>query len=111
MRIVRVAALVGSLILLVATAVSLINRRGDVRDEQLARVEVVSNITEQSVRETLDNVAHLVDLAALAMLDIDTGTEEGVTAAGRIADSLAQAVSGSDACVSASPLVCTDTDL
>ena len=111
MRIVRVAALVGSLVLLVATAVSLINRRGDVRDEQLARVEVVSNITEQSVRETLDNVAHLVDLAALAMLDIDTGTQEGVTAAGRIAHSLAQAVPGSDACVSASPLVCTDTDL
>ena len=111
MRIVRLAALVGSLILLVATAVSLINRRGDVRDEQVARVEVASTITEQSVRATLSGVAELVDLAALAMVEVDTDTDDGVLAARRLADALARAVPGSDVCVSASPLVCTEADL
>ena len=88
MRIVRVVvALVGSLILLVATAVSLINRRGDVRDEQVATVEFVSTVTEQSVRNSLDAAADLVDLAALAAVDIDTGSdrEDGAPATRRLA--------------------------
>ncbi len=115
MRIVRVAALVGSLILLVATAVSLINRRGDVRDEQVAQVDVVSTVSEQSVRETLDAAADLVDLAALAAVDLDTGTdpagEDGAAATRRLADSLALTTPGSDVCIVTSSLVCTGSDL
>jgi len=111
MRIVRLAALVGSLILLVATAVSLFNRRGDVRDEQVARVEAASAVTEQSVRATLPRAADLVDLAALAMVEVDTDTDDGVRSARRIADALARSIPGSDVCVNASPLVCTDTNL
>jgi diguanylate cyclase (GGDEF)-like protein len=111
MRIVRLAALVGSLILLVATAVSLINRRGDVRDEQVARVEVASTISEQSVRATLSGVADLADVATLAMVGVDTDTDDGVVAARRMAEALARAVPGSDVCVNASPLVCTGADL
>ena len=106
-------ALVGSLILLVATAVSLINRRGDVRDEQVATVEFVSTVTEQSVRNSLDAAADLVDLAALAAVDIDTGSdrEDGAPATRRLADSLASTAPGSDVCIVASSSVCTGSDL
>jgi len=111
MRIVRLAALVGSLILLVTTAVSLINRRGDVRDDQVARVEAASTISGQSVRASLSGVADLADVAALAMVGVDTDTDDGVRAARRIAEALARAIPGSDVCVNASPLVCTEIDL
>jgi diguanylate cyclase (GGDEF)-like protein len=45
------------------------------------------------------------------MVGVDTDTDDGVLAARRITDALARAVPGSDVCVNASPLVCTEIDL
>ena len=53
----------------------------------------------------------LVDLAALAMVEVDVETDEGLVAARRIADELVRSIPGSDACVNLTPLVCTDTNL
>ncbi len=111
MRIVRLVALVGSLILLVATSVSLINRRSEVRGEQIERVELASTVAEQSIRASLTSASELVDLAALAMVDVDVDTDEGLVAARRIADELVRLIPESEACVNQTPLVCTGTNL
>jgi diguanylate cyclase (GGDEF)-like protein len=106
MRIVRLAALLGSLILLVATSVSLINRRGDVRDEQVARVELGSQVAWDSVRGTLAQVSDQVELSALAVAsstDVD----------GRaLANQLVRDLPDSEACVvRGQSSECTGADL
>lgn len=69
MRFIRLAALVGSLMLLVATAVSVVNRRGDIRNDQMSRVAQSSLLLEQSVRTTITGVRQDVHLAAIAASD------------------------------------------
>ena len=69
MRFVRLAALVGSLVLLVATAVSVVHRRGDIRDDQAARVEQSSLLVSQSIRSSITRLRQDVHLAALAASD------------------------------------------
>ncbi len=69
MRFIRLAALVGSLILLVATAVSVVHRRGDLRDDQVARVEQSSLLLSQSVRTSITRARQDVHLAAIAASD------------------------------------------
>lgn len=66
MRFIRLAALVGSLVLLVATAISVVNRRGDIRDEQAADVARSAELVSLAVRNTVDQLRHDVHLAALA---------------------------------------------
>ncbi len=66
MRFIRLAALVGSLVLLVATAISVVNRRGEIREDQAARVEQSSLLVSQSVRNTITQLRQDVHLAAIA---------------------------------------------
>lgn len=69
MRFIRLAALVGSLVLLVATAISVVNRRGDIRDDQAARVEQSALLVSQSLRSTITQLRQDVHLAAIAAAD------------------------------------------
>jgi diguanylate cyclase (GGDEF)-like protein len=63
MRLLRLGALLGSVVLLVAMAVSLVNQRSGLRDEQDARVVSTAIAVEQSVESTLARAAVVVDLA------------------------------------------------
>jgi diguanylate cyclase (GGDEF)-like protein len=63
MRLLRLGALVGSVVLLVAMSVSLVNKRSELRDEQDARVVAAALAVEQSVESTLARAAVAVDLA------------------------------------------------
>ena len=53
MRLVRLGALFGSVVLLVATSVSMVNKRSELRGEQDARVVAAMLIAGQSVESTL----------------------------------------------------------
>jgi diguanylate cyclase (GGDEF)-like protein len=63
MRLLRLGALVGSVVLLVAMSVSLVNKRTQLRDEQDARVVATALVVEQSVESTVARAAVVVDVA------------------------------------------------
>ncbi len=103
MRFIRLAALVGSLVLLVATAVSVVHRRGDLRDNQVARVEQSSLLLAQSVRTNISRARQDVHLAAIAAA--------GPTPDDRaLAEELVRFFPEAEACV-ADASGCTGTDL
>lgn len=74
MRFIRLAAMVGSLILLVATLTSVVHRRGDLRDAQAASVEQASLLASQSIRNSITRVRQDVHLAASASSNPDFDT-------------------------------------
>ena len=63
MRLFRLGALVGSVVLLAAMTVSLVNKRSELRGEQDARVVATALVVEQSVESTVARAAVVVDLA------------------------------------------------
>lgn len=64
MRFVRVGALVGSLVLIVATVVSIFNGRSDARDGIDAQLDTASTISESSFSVAIDNASALAEVAA-----------------------------------------------
>ncbi len=64
MRLVRIGALVGSVVLLVATTVSMVNQRAQQRGEQDARVTAAVELADRSVESTM--------LRALAVTEVAT---------------------------------------
>ncbi|MEP6296279.1 MAG: GGDEF domain-containing protein, partial [Ilumatobacter sp.] len=103
MRFIRLAALVGSLVLLVATAVSVVHRRGDLRDDQVARVEQSSLLLAQSVRTSITRAREDVHLAAIA-------SEDPTLDDRALAEELVRFFPEAEACV-ADAAGCTGTDL
>ncbi len=97
MRFVRLGALFGSLVLLVATSVSLFNRRADIRSDQDVRVVAASVDAENAIDSTI--------LRARAVLDVagpDTTATQLVSSFG----------SGAAACVDNNTgSTCTGADL
>lgn len=71
MRFVRTVAFIGSLILLVGTLISIINRRDDIRDEYDVRLTSASVLVTNSVRATIERALVLADVAGA-----DTDPEE-----------------------------------
>ena len=63
MRLFRLGALVGSVVLLVTMSVSLVNKRSELRGEQDARVIATALVVEQSVESTIARAGVVVDLA------------------------------------------------
>jgi diguanylate cyclase (GGDEF)-like protein len=63
MRLFRLGALVGSVVLLVTMTVSLVNKRSELRDEQDARVGATALVVEQSVVSTVGRAGVVVELA------------------------------------------------
>jgi len=63
MRLIRLGALVGSVVLLVATSVSMLTARSEARREQDARVTATVLVADQSVESTVARAVAIVDLA------------------------------------------------
>jgi diguanylate cyclase (GGDEF)-like protein len=63
MRLIRLGALVGSVVLLVATTVSMLNNRSELRAEQDARVTAAVLVADQSVESTTLRAVAVVRLA------------------------------------------------
>mgnify|MGYP000090636123 CR=1 FL=1 len=63
MRLIRLGALVGSVVLLVATLVSMFNARSESRREQDARVSATVLVADQSVESTIARASAIVDIA------------------------------------------------
>ena len=63
MRLVRLGALVGSVVLLVATSVSMFNNRSELQSEQDARVAATVLVADQSVESTIARAVAAVELA------------------------------------------------
>jgi diguanylate cyclase (GGDEF)-like protein len=64
MKLVRLGALFGSIVLLVATSITMINKRSELRSDQDARVAAAALVAAQSVLGTVDRVLAVVDVAA-----------------------------------------------
>lgn len=103
MRFIRLAAMIGSLILLVATLTSVVHRRGDLRDAQAATVEQSSLLASQSIRQSIDGVRQDVHLAANA------ASNPGVDSAA-LADELMLFFPDAEVCVT-DVMGCTGADL
>ncbi len=63
MRLIRLGALVGSVVLLVATTVSMVNKRAEQRAEQDARVVATVLMADQAVNSTIVRAMAVVDVA------------------------------------------------
>ncbi len=63
MRLIRLGALVGSVVLLVATSVSMFNNRSELRSEQNARVTATVLVADLSVESTIVRAAAVVEMA------------------------------------------------
>jgi diguanylate cyclase (GGDEF)-like protein len=68
MRLLRIGALVGSVVLLVATTVSMVNQRAQQRGEQDARVTATAELADQSVEST---IMRSLAVAEVATTDVD----------------------------------------
>lgn len=103
MRFIRFAALFGSLVLLVTTAVSVVNRRDDIRDDQAVRVEQSSLLVSQAIRDSITRLRQDVHLAATAASDPTLDDRA-------LADELVRFVPGAEVCVT-DVAGCTDANL
>ncbi|WP_083908155.1 GGDEF domain-containing protein [Ilumatobacter coccineus] len=104
MRIVRLAALFGSLMLLAATTVSLINRRAENRSDQIARVESAADVLSVAVRANIASTRGAVDLAGIAAASLPEQRPQ-------LATELSAIFEGSEACVGTEVADCTGADL
>ncbi len=107
MRVIRLAALFGSLILLTATLVSIVDRRGDLEDDQRARIIAAVDTADVAVRTTVDSTIGRVDLAVAALPSVPDDPQ----LLDRVASELAETLPSADACVRAGEVSCTGPDL
>lgn len=105
MRIVRFLALFGSLVLFAATTTSVVDRRGDLRAEQLTRIEETATLTDASVRSAVIGLRVDVDLLASAIANGDLSDQR------ELAEQLVRFFPGAEACVGTTSAGCTGSDL
>lgn len=91
MKFVRLGALFGSIVLLVATSITMINKRSQLRGELDDRVTAAAFVTTESVQSTIERAVAVVDVAAASsdVSDIADGT----------IDALVLSLDGANACV------------
>ena len=77
MRLIRLGALVGSVVLLVATTVSMFNNRSELRAEQDARVTAALLVADQSVESTTVRAVAVVRLATESTEPVDLARSFG----------------------------------
>ena len=105
MRFLRFAALIGSLVLLVATAVSVLNHVGELRDNQERRVAQSVALASSSVDASIQRVRDDVHLAALAANRAGGGDDPDLAA------DIAALTPGADVCIGETSAGCTGLDL
>ncbi len=96
MRIVRLAALVGSVVLLVATSVSMVNRRDELRRDVDRDVAAASVLVEQSVEAAVVRAAAVVALTGDDTTPDDLTRSFGSEASACVANQIAETCSGVD---------------
>lgn len=103
MRLIRLAALFGSLMLLAATTVSLVNRRAENRSDQIARVEAAADVVSVAIRANIESARNAVDITGLAAAVAEQRPA--------LAAELGSLFDDSEACVGTSVTECTGSDL
>lgn len=104
MRIVRLLAVLGSLTLLVATTVSLMSLRADIRSVQIRQVESATDVVSVAVRANVEAARNAVEVAGTAAVS-------AVDARPALARRLASSWPSAEACVGVSVGDCTGEDL
>jgi diguanylate cyclase (GGDEF)-like protein len=92
MKLVRLGALFGSIVLLVATSITMFNKRSELRSDQDARVGAAAVIATQSAVGTVDR--------ALAVVDVAAASEPSQESAAATLAAVTASFDGSTACVS-----------
>ena len=64
MKFVRLGALFGSIVLLVATSITMFGKRSQMRDELDSRAVAAAFVASESVQSTVDRAVAVVDVAA-----------------------------------------------
>lgn len=104
MRLIRYAALFGSLMLLVGTSVLLINSRAQERSDQIAQVESAADVVSVALRSNIGAARQAVELAGVA-------ASAPVVDRVDLAEQVASMFEGAQACVGSSAGQCTGADL
>ena len=105
MRIIRYLALFLSISLLVATTVSVVNRRSELVADQTERIEQAATLTDASARSVVLRLRSDVDLLATLIVGGPPGDQRA------LAEQLARPVPGAEACVGSTSAGCTGSDL
>jgi len=96
MRLVRLGALFGSVVLLVATSVSMVNKRSELRGEQDARVASAAVIAGQSVEATLLRAQAVAATATADSVPSELATSFGDSAAVCVMSESSERCTGAD---------------
>ena len=96
MRLVRLGALFGSVVLLVATSVSMVNKRSELRGEQDARVVAAMLIASQSVESTLFRAEAVAETAAAESIPTEVADSFGDSAAACVVTESPERCTGAD---------------
>jgi diguanylate cyclase (GGDEF)-like protein len=96
MRLVRLGALFGSVVLLVATSVSMVNKRSELRGEQDARVVAAMLIAGQSVESTLLRAEALAETAGAESTPTEIVASFGDSAAACVVTESSERCTGAD---------------
>lgn len=82
MKLLRLGALVGSIVLLVATSITMINKRSEARSELDDRATAAAFVAAESTRSTIDRAAAVVAVAAESsdVTDLSDGTLDAMVA-------------------------------
>ncbi|MET0908250.1 MAG: GGDEF domain-containing protein [Ilumatobacteraceae bacterium] len=105
MKLVRLGALFGSIVLLVATSITMINKQSELRSDQDARVDAAAFVATQSALSTIERALAVVDVAAASPADsgatTDTSTDANADAdwVDATLEALTKSFEGATACV------------
>jgi len=91
MKFVRLGALFGSIVLLVATSITMFGKRSHLRDEIDSRAVAAAFVAAESVQSTLDRAVAVVDVAAQST-DVSSSSDTTI-------DALVASFDGGQACV------------
>ncbi len=91
MKFVRLGALFGSIVLLVATSITMFGKRSQMRDELDSRAVAAAFVASESVQSTIVRAVAVVDVAAQST-DLSSGSDNTINA-------LVESFDGAQACV------------
>ena len=104
MKFVRLGALFGSIVLLVATSITMFGKRSQMRDELDSRAVAAAFVASESVQSTIDRAVAVVDVAAQST-DLSSGSDNTINA-------MVESFDGAQACVvDAAGVRCTGPSL
>src|SRR6187431_77504 len=97
MKLVRLGALFGSIVLLVATSITMINKQSELRSDQDARADAAAFVATQSAQATIERARAVVDVASAS--PDDSGGSADAASVDATLDALTKSFDGATACV------------